>query len=45
MALSGHQFFWAFAGSFGAAAAKKGVVIEEKLQQIKMAILPIPSKR
>jgi hypothetical protein len=31
MALSGHQFFWAFADSFGTVAAKEGAVIEEEL--------------
>ena len=33
MALSGHQFFWAFADTFGMVAAKEGAVIEEELQQ------------
>ena len=37
MALScSHQFFWAFAGSFGAVAAKEGAVIEEELQQVEV---------
>jgi len=33
MALSGHQFFWAFADTFGTVTAKEGAVIEEELQQ------------
>ena len=36
MVLSGHQFFWAFADSFGAVAAKEGAVIEEELQQVEI---------
>ena len=36
MALSGHQFFRAFADSFGTLAAKEGAVIEEELQQVEI---------
>ena len=36
MALSGHQFFWAFADAFGTVAAKEGAVIEEELQQVEI---------
>jgi len=36
MALSGHQFFWAFADSFGTVAAKEGAVSEEELQQVEI---------
>ena len=36
MALSGHQFFWAFADTFGTVTAKEGAVIEEELQQVEI---------
>ena len=36
MALSGHQFFWAFADTFKTVTAKEGAVIEEELQQVEI---------
>ena len=36
MALSGHQFFWAFADTFWTVTAKEGAVIEEELQQVEI---------
>ena len=44
MALSGHQFFWAFADSFGTVAAKEGAVIEEELQQVEIRCAQLMAK-
>jgi hypothetical protein len=38
MALSGHQFFWAFADAFRTVAAKEGAVIEEELGRVQTRV-------
>ena len=44
MALSGHQFFWAFADAFGTVAAKEGAVIEKKPQQVEIRCCQLMAK-
>jgi hypothetical protein len=45
MALSGHQFFWAFADTFGTVTAKEGAVIEEELQQVEIRCAQLTEKK